>query len=51
MVAFLTSQAVYGFGDDAKDYFNQLAMAPSEWHKLGIVFLAESGENPSRPQG
>ena len=36
--------AVYGFGDDAKDYFNQLAMAECELHKLGIVFLAEPGD-------
>ena len=35
---------IYVFGDDAKDFFNQLAMASSELHKLGIVFLAADGE-------
>ena len=29
-------------GDDFKDHFNQLAMAPSDWHKLGITFLSRS---------
>eukprot|EP00965_Chrysotila_dentata_P128319 4242376-Pleurochrysis_carterae.AAC.1 len=32
-------QPLYIFGDDAADYFNQLAMAPEEWWKLNIVFL------------
>ena len=40
----LTGQPVYGFGDDAKDYYNQLVMASSERHKLNIVFLARDGE-------
>ena len=40
----LLDQPVYGFGDDAKDYFNQLAMAECELHKLGIIFLAEPGD-------
>ena len=35
---------IYIFGDDAKDFFNQLAMSTSELHKLGIVFLAHEGE-------
>ena len=34
--------ATYVVGDDFKDYFNQLVMAPSERHKLGVVFLARS---------
>ena len=37
-------EAIYVFGDDVKDYFNQLAMATSELHKLNIVFLAKEGE-------
>eukprot|EP00965_Chrysotila_dentata_P088171 2911200-Pleurochrysis_carterae.AAC.1 len=35
-------QPIYDFGDDAADYFNQLALAPEEWWKLGIVFIQES---------
>ena len=35
----LLDEPVYLFGDDAKDYFNQLAMAPEAWPQLGIVFL------------
>ena len=40
----ILGEPVYLFGDDAKDYFNQLAMHPSELWKLGIVFLADEGE-------
>jgi hypothetical protein len=32
-------EPVYLFGDDVKDYFNQLALAPEELWKCGIVFL------------
>jgi hypothetical protein len=32
-------EPLYVFGDDAKDYFNQLAMASEEWWKFGVVFL------------
>lgn len=39
-------QPCFGFGDDAKDYFNQLAMCPCELHKLGIVFLAQASDFP-----
>lgn len=39
-------EPVYSFGDDAKDYFNQLTVACSEYHKLGITFLAKGGEAP-----
>ena len=35
---------VYIFGDDARDYFNQLAMAECELHKVNIVFLSEEGD-------
>ena len=38
----LLGEPTYGFEDDAKDYFNQLVMAPSELHKVGTIFLAES---------
>ena len=40
----LLGEPTYGFEDDAKDYFNQLVMAPSELHKVGTIFLAESGD-------
>ena len=42
----LLGEPTYGFEDDAKDYFNQLAMASSELHKVGTVFLAEAGDLP-----
>jgi hypothetical protein len=32
--------APYVVGDDFKDHINQLAMAPSELHKLGVIFLS-----------
>ena len=38
--AHLLGEPIYLFGDDAKDYFNQLAMAPETWWQLGIVFLS-----------
>ena len=41
--AEMLNEPIYVFGDDAKDYFNQLAMASCDHHKLGIVFLAKSG--------
>jgi hypothetical protein len=45
----------YVVGDDFKDHFNQLAMAPSELHKLGVVFLSRSAAEtreatPTPPQ-
>ena len=40
----ILGEPLYVFGDDAKDYFNQLAMHPSELWKLGIVFLAGEGD-------
>ena len=43
--AFITAAhpspvATYVVGDAFKDHFNQLALAPSELHKLGVVFLS-----------
>ena len=32
-------EPLYIFGDDAKDYFNQLAIASEDWWKLGVVFV------------
>ena len=40
--AYLTAQAVYTAGDDAKDYFSQMPMAASELSKVGVIFLDES---------
>ncbi|KAL3926660.1 MAG: hypothetical protein SGPRY_003197, partial [Prymnesium sp.] len=37
--AFVLEEPLYIFGDDIKDYFNQLAIATSELWKLGILFL------------
>eukprot|EP00965_Chrysotila_dentata_P218557 6190641-Pleurochrysis_carterae.AAC.3 len=34
-------EPVYVLGKDNASYFNQLAMAPEEWCKLGIVFLQD----------
>ena len=42
--AALLGEPIYVFGDDIKDHFNQLAMAPSELHKVGAVTLAHDGE-------
>ena len=46
---YIFNVPVYGYGDDARDYFNQLAMAECELHKLGIVFLAEPGDLSDLP--
>ena len=46
----LLGEPTYGFEDDAKDYFNQLVMAPSELHKVGTIFLAEP-DDLARPRG
>lgn len=46
----LIGEPTYGFEDDAKDYFNQLVMAPSELHKVGTIFLAEPNDL-ARPHG
>eukprot|EP00965_Chrysotila_dentata_P083111 2741442-Pleurochrysis_carterae.AAC.1 len=40
--AYALKQPVYVFGDDAADYFNQLAMAPEEYWKLNIVFIRDT---------
>ena len=37
-------EPIYVFGDDIKDYFNQLAISSSDLPKLNIVFLAREGE-------
>ena len=42
--AEVLGEPIYIFGDDAKDYFNQLAMATSELWKLNVVFLAEADD-------
>ena len=40
-------EPLYIFGDDAKDYFNQLAIASEDWWKLGVVFIhADDVANP-----
>lgn len=46
--AHVLGEPIYIFGDDVKDYFNQLAMAPSELWKLGVVFLRQ-GESLEPP--
>ena len=33
-------EPVYLFGDDAKDYFNQLVLSPEVWWQFGIVLMA-----------
>ncbi|KAL3926769.1 MAG: hypothetical protein SGPRY_003147, partial [Prymnesium sp.] len=42
--AAMLDEDIYVFGDDAKDYFNQMAMAVSELWKLNFVFLARKGD-------
>ena len=46
--ARLLDEPIYILGDDAKDYFNQLAIAPEDWFKLGVVFL-HADDELSRP--
>ena len=48
--AHVLDSPIYVIGDDLKDFFNQLAMASSELHKLGIVFLAQDGEVDDAPE-
>ena len=40
--AHILGEPIYIFNDDAKDYFNQLAIVECDLHKLGIVFLDEA---------
>ena len=37
--AELLGEPIYVFGDDAKDYFNQLALSSEDWAKMGVIFL------------
>ena len=34
----LFGEPIYIFGDDAKDYFEQLTVASEDWWKLGVTF-------------
>lgn len=47
----VSGHPVYAFSDNAKDNFNQLAMAHSERHKLGITFLAHERGIPGLAPG
>ena len=47
--AELLNLPIYVMGDDAKDYFNQLAMSSSELHKLNIVFLRDQLDDHAGP--
>ena len=38
----LLGEPIFLLGDDAKDYFSQLAMAPEAWWQLGVAFLSPS---------
>ena len=42
-------EPIYVFGDDAKDYFNQLAIASEDWWKLGVVFIHADDVAAPRP--
>jgi hypothetical protein len=42
--AAVLGEPIYLLTDDASDYFNQLCISPSEFHKLGVVFLAADGD-------
>ena len=48
--AHVLGEPIYVFGDDVKDYFNQLAMAPSELWKLGVVFLRQGEDLEPSPR-
>ena len=45
--AEVLQEPIYVFGTDLRDYFNTLAMATSELHKLNIIFVAAAGDLPS----
>lgn len=38
------NEPLYVFGDDIKDYFNQLAIATTDLWKLGIIFLSQTDD-------
>ena len=42
--AFVLGEPFYLFGDDFKDFFNQLPLAPEDLWKHGIAYLAEPGD-------
>jgi len=42
--AHMLKTAIFSWGDDAKDYFTQLAMAGCDLHKLNIVFLVQASD-------
>ena len=42
-------EPIYVFGDDAKDYFNQLGVSSSELWKLGLVLLEHQGDLTDAP--
>ena len=44
-------EPLYIFGDDAKDYFNQLAIASEDWWKLGVVFIHADDVTAPRSAG
>ena len=39
--AYFIGLTCYVVGDDLKDHFNQLAMASSEFSKMGVIFLLQ----------
>ena len=45
--AYLLGEPIYVFSDDAKDYFNQLAIAREDLWKLGVVFLGAAADDIS----
>lgn len=47
--AHLLGEPIYVFSDDAKDYFNQLAIAREDLWKLGIVFLGVAADLSTPP--
>ena len=44
--ARLLGEPLYIFGDDARDHFNQLAIASEDWNKLGVVFIHDATRFP-----
>ena len=47
--AAILGEPIFVFTDDIKDFFNQLAIAECDLHKLNFIFLAESQDDIRTP--
>ena len=42
--ARILKEPLYVFCDDAADFFSQLALAPEDWHLMGVIFLKSADD-------